>query len=130
VHWGLKNFEFLMILADDLQSEEVFKILLSPKPVSLIMKDLPFSQAMDSIEDLVINNSLIPDELKIELLNSDEMLCFGFVGAILYCEEEPVDIQVIFDLYDRLHTNDVLTIIKCHHVIQLFAERVEDLHED
>jgi hypothetical protein len=39
---------------------------------------------MDFIEDNIISNGFIPDNLKLNLLNSDEMLPYAFVGAFLH----------------------------------------------
>jgi hypothetical protein len=97
VNWGVKNLEFMMLLANDLQDQEVFKILLSPKSFSTILKNLTFSQAMDFIEDHIIHNGFIEDDLKLQLLNSDQLIAYAFVGAFLHissstdtdCEEAP-----------------------------------------
>ena len=43
VNWGVKNLEFMMLLANDLQDQEVFNILLTPKTFSIILKNLTFS---------------------------------------------------------------------------------------
>ena len=39
---------------------------------------------MDFIEDNIINNGFIPEQIKLNLLNSDEMVRFSFVGAFLH----------------------------------------------
>lgn len=48
------------------------------------MKELTFSQAMDFIEDHIVHNGFISDELKLNLLNSDYMVAYSFVGAFLH----------------------------------------------
>jgi len=68
-HWGVKNLEFMLILAHDLATsdmedvypiEELFSILLEPKPFSTAMRTIPqMSQAMEFIEDHVIKNTAI-----------------------------------------------------------------------
>lgn len=41
--WGVKNLEFMLLLANDLQDQSIFQILLTPKTFSLIMKNMTFS---------------------------------------------------------------------------------------
>jgi hypothetical protein len=43
VNWGVKNFEFMLVLANEICDSIVFEILLNPRPVALILKDLPFN---------------------------------------------------------------------------------------
>lgn len=51
---------------------------------------------MDFIEDHIIHNGFIDDELKMNLLNSDPLIAYSFVGAFIHisnhseteCEEE------------------------------------------
>ena len=84
INWGLKNLEFMLILANDLCEIDVFEILLSPKPFATVMKSIPFGAAMDFIEDHIINNGFIPEEMKLTLLNSEEMIPYSFIGAFLH----------------------------------------------
>ena len=43
---------------------------------------------MDFIEDHIINNGFVGDDLKMNLLNSEEMLPYTFVGAFLHYTEQ------------------------------------------
>lgn len=76
---------------------------------------------MDFIEDYIISNSFIPYEMKIELLKSDYMLPYSFMGALLHLcsaedsieeeEEFPVNEEAYREvkaLYDRLTSFDVI----------------------
>mmetsp|Transcript_2115 Transcript_2115/g.1998 ORF Transcript_2115/g.1998 Transcript_2115/m.1998 type:complete len:84 (+) Transcript_2115:809-1060(+) len=83
----------MLILANDLCEEKVMEILCTPKPFAKVMRSLPFSQAMDFIEDHIINNGFIGDELKMGLLNSDEMVPYSFVGAFLHYSDGEDDDQ-------------------------------------
>lgn len=60
--WGLKNLEFMLILANDLRDPLIFDILLSPKPFARALKNLDFVQAMDFIEDHVVKSGFISEE--------------------------------------------------------------------
>lgn len=92
--WGVKNLEFMLILANDLSTsdmedqypiEELFSILLEPKPFSTVMRSLPsMSLAMEFIEDHVIKNSAIDHNLKLQLLYAPEMAPFSFLGALYH----------------------------------------------
>ena len=48
------------------------------------MYSLPFSQAMDFIEDHIINNNSIQNDIKLSFLNSEPMVAYSFVGAFLH----------------------------------------------
>lgn len=87
-NWGIKNLEFMLLLANDLNEEIVFEILLDPKPFSECLKSLCFVDAMDFIEDHIINNLSIKEELKLRLLYSDEMTAYSFIGAIFHFYHE------------------------------------------
>ena len=39
---------------------------------------------MDFIEDHIINNNVTPEELKLKLLNSEELMVYSFVGAFIH----------------------------------------------
>lgn len=75
-NWGVKNLEFMMLLANDLQDKSVFDILFTPKSFSLILKNLTFSKAMDFIEDHIIHNGFIDEDLKHSLLSSDPLILY------------------------------------------------------
>ena len=83
-NWGAKNLEFLILLANDIFEAELFDILFNPNVLSTILNSMNFGLAMDLLEDLVINNSFVPDDIKYLLLESDELLPYAFVGAILH----------------------------------------------
>ena len=78
--WGAKNLEFMLTLANDLATsdledgyptEELFGILLEPKPFSSAMRSLPtMSSAMEFIEDHVVKNTAIEHQLKLKMLYS------------------------------------------------------------
>lgn len=55
----------MLLLANDLNEDEVFEILLKPKPFSECLKNLTFVEAMDFIEDHVINNRFVKEDLKL-----------------------------------------------------------------
>lgn len=76
--------EFMILLANDIQEQKVFETLLAPKTFSTIMKNMTFSQAMDFIEDHIIHNGFINEDLKLNLLNSDPLIAYSFVGATLH----------------------------------------------
>ncbi len=129
VNWGMKNLEFMLLLGNDLYENELMETLLSPKPFSNVMYSISFHQAMDFIEDHIINNGFINDELKMSLLNCDQMIAYSFVGAFLHytgitetqCDEEDapdnIDLGEILSLYDRMTAKDVLMISKNEDVI-------------
>lgn len=58
---------------------------------------------MDFIEDHIIHNGFIDDDLKMNLLNSDPLVTYAFIGAFLHisgssdteCDEEQSEIQDI-----------------------------------
>lgn len=83
-NWGVKNLEFMLLLANDLQELEMIDILLEPKPFSNVLSPLPFPMAMDFIEDHIINNNVISEEQKLKLLNSEELMVYSFVGAFIH----------------------------------------------
>ena len=83
VNWGLKNLEFMLLLGNDLYEFEILDILLNPKTFARVIQSVSFTQAMDFIEDNIINNGFILDDLKMNLLNSPEMVAYAFVGAFL-----------------------------------------------
>jgi hypothetical protein len=90
--WGLKNLEFMLVLANDLTtsdleesypSAELFSILLEPRPFSQAMRGLSgLKEAMDFIDDYVIKNYAIEADLKVALLQAIEMSPYSFVGAL------------------------------------------------
>eukprot|EP00347_Sterkiella_histriomuscorum_P003442 403364280 len=83
-NWGIKNLEFMLILANDLQDSTVFEILLSPKPFSIALNNLTFVMAMDFIDDHIVRNGFIAEELKLRLIYSNEMAPYSFVGALIH----------------------------------------------
>lgn len=52
----------MLLLANDIQDAHILDILLDPKPFAKVMSTLDFNQAMDFIEDHVINNNVITVE--------------------------------------------------------------------
>jgi hypothetical protein len=92
--WGAKNLEFMLMLANDLATsdmedqypiDELFSILLEPKPFSTALRTLPtISQAMEFIEDHVIKNTAIDHNLKLQLLYASEMASYSFLGALYH----------------------------------------------
>lgn len=54
---------------------------------------------MDFIEDNIVNNTFIPTELKLYLLNSDQMIPYSFVGAFLaICNFEGKQVEDLIDI--------------------------------
>jgi hypothetical protein len=62
----------------------VLSLLLEPKPFSIVMSGLPFNSVMDFIEDHIINNSVVDEDIKLRLLNSDDILAYSFIGAFIH----------------------------------------------
>lgn len=110
INWGIKNLEFMLLLANDIQDYQILDILLEPKPFAIIMKSLVFTQAMDFIEDHIINNSVIPEELKLKLLNSQEMISYSFVGAFLHYSDIIDEIEDGDELEQEIGFRDVMTL--------------------
>jgi hypothetical protein len=88
-NWGIKNLEFMLLLANDLQEPQVFEILFKPEPFANCLKSFTFVHAMDFIEDYIINNGFIPDELKLKLLYADLMAPYSFIGALFHFAFSP-----------------------------------------
>ena len=74
----------MLLLANDLNEDEVFEILLEPKPFSECLKSLSFVDAMDFIEDHVINNRFVKEDLKLKLLGASEMAPYSYIGALFH----------------------------------------------
>ena len=140
LNWGIKNLEFMLALANDIQDLKIYEILLNPATFGFILRDLNFYHAMDFIEDYLINNSFIPHEMKVELLNSDYMVPYSFIGALLHLcsaddsieeeEEFPLDEEAfkeVKDLYNRLTSFDVVRIIHCHKVVKKLKKKLEEI---
>lgn len=83
-NWGVKNLEFMLVLANDIQEPLVFDILLSPKPFSTALRGLTFVMAMDFIEDHIVRNGFISEQQKLHLIYSPEMAPYSFVGALIH----------------------------------------------
>jgi hypothetical protein len=141
--WGVKNLEFMLMLANDLATsdmedhypiDDLFSILLEPKPFSTVMRSLPsISQAMEFIEDHIIKNAAIDHNLKLQLLYSPEMAPFSFLGALYHLsmntnntqadenDDRHTDskrqtlsetVEEVLSMFEMLTKDDVLLIIK------------------
>ena len=133
LNWGLKNLEFLLLLAlDHPQARQIYEVLLEPRPFALMMRAVSFTEAMDFIEDFIINNCSIPEELKLNLLYSPEMALYSFMGALLNVlaltpteDDQTSQLTDILELYDKLTKADVSVITHCKTAM----ERIVDLHK-
>ena len=98
------------------------------------MRSLTFDLAMDFIEDHIINNSLIPEDLKLRLLYSSDMAPYSFLGALYHLAfasasdiapsednqfdkeeeeaEEDIEVEELLDIYHKLTQSDVKIIVK------------------
>ena len=84
----------MLILANDLATsdledayptDELFEILLEPKPFATALRSLPtMGQAMDFIEDHIIRSTVISQDLKLSLLSSQPMSPYSFLGALYH----------------------------------------------
>ncbi len=78
-----------MILANDLHEKQTYEIILQPGPFSECLSCLDFVEAMDFIEDYIVNNGFIPDELKLKLLYAEELAPYSFIGALFHFANAP-----------------------------------------
>ncbi|CDW88582.1 UNKNOWN [Stylonychia lemnae] len=83
-NWGIKNLEFMLILANDMKDSRVFDILLSAKPFSLALQNLTFGMAMDFIEDHIVRSGFVSEQQKLKLIYSEEMAPYSFIGALIH----------------------------------------------
>lgn len=74
----------MLLLANDLNEDEVFEILLKPKPFAECLLTLTFVDAMDFIEDHVINNRFVKEDMKLALLGAPEMAPYSYIGALFH----------------------------------------------
>ncbi|CDW84657.1 UNKNOWN [Stylonychia lemnae] len=127
-NWGIKNLEFMLLLANDLNENEVFEILLQPKPFSECLKTLSFVDAMDFIEDHVVNNRCVKEELKLKLLYASEMAPYSFIGALFHFTSVLEDAQDQEDITQNNQSflniekqeNDCETDIQFDEILELY----------
>jgi hypothetical protein len=94
---------------------------------------------MDLIEDYIINNVYLREDIKLNLLESDEMIAYSFVGAFFhfnappesYSEDieeedndEDINIDEVLTLYHRLTQADLNLILRCPEVMKKFGESI------
>lgn len=98
---------------------------------------------MDLIEDYIINNAYIREEVKLGLIEADEMISYAFVGAFFHfsspsdnedgteedCVDEDIQIDEVLELYHRLTNSDLNLISNCREVMKKFRDRLAEIEK-
>ena len=129
-NWGIKNLEFMLVLANDLQEPLVFDILLSPNPFATALSSLSFVEAMDFIDDHIVRNGFISMQQKLKLIYSQEMAPYSFIGALLHFSLFSSEDSIAESSADKDESALIEKRGDASHVVSEFDRQVDECEND
>lgn len=83
VNWGLKSLKFILTMICIKENLNLLESFLESETFEKIVNYLPFHESMDFLEAFIVKNERIPEEMKADLFERQEMLVYDFVGELM-----------------------------------------------
>lgn len=88
VNWGLKTLKFILTMIWIKENSKLLETFLQSANFWKIINFMPFHDAMDFLEAFIIKNERIPEELKVDIFEQQEMIVYDFVGELMCLENK------------------------------------------
>lgn len=83
INWGLKTLKFILVTICIKENQKLLGSFLQSATFENIVNFMPFHESMDFLEAFVIKNERIPEEMKTDLFDREEMMVYDFVGELM-----------------------------------------------
>eukprot|EP00343_Euplotes_focardii_P004814 CAMPEP_0205809622 /NCGR_PEP_ID=MMETSP0205-20121125/13876_1 /ASSEMBLY_ACC=CAM_ASM_000278 /TAXON_ID=36767 /ORGANISM="Euplotes focardii, Strain TN1" /LENGTH=269 /DNA_ID=CAMNT_0053087085 /DNA_START=377 /DNA_END=1183 /DNA_ORIENTATION=+ len=106
INWGLKTLKFILTMICIKENHHLLESFLLSNTFEKIINSLPFHDSMDFLEPFIIKNERIPEEMKVDLFDRQNMIVYDFVGELMCLENKEASVADNSKYKEKLREED------------------------